>query len=101
MKPSTTSSAQPSFLREEISKHYSGTEGQAMYLTMVSIIAGADNPRMTMNAWVMACLAYLTAIRRARDEPDQLCVEDVGRLPDINYLPKLSYACATIKEVIR
>lgn len=49
MKPLADPSAEPSFVRDAVLKTYSGTEEQAMYLTLLAIIAGADNPRMAMN----------------------------------------------------
>ncbi|OTA77994.1 hypothetical protein M434DRAFT_25881 [Hypoxylon sp. CO27-5] len=93
--------AEPSFLRDSILKGYQGTEEQAMYLAIFAVTAGADNPRMTMNAWIMACLAYPAAMRRARDELEDICGENARRLPNLDDLPSLSYTCAVVKEVLR
>lgn len=93
--------AEPSFVRDTILKEYSGNEEQAMYLTMLVIVAGADNPRMTMNAWVMACLAYPEAMQLARDELDRVCGLEAHRLPSLDDLPDLPYMCAVVKEVLR
>ncbi|KAI0120265.1 cytochrome P450 2C31 [Hypoxylon sp. NC0597] len=91
----------PSFLRDSILKDYSGTEEQAMYLAIFAVTAGADNPRMTINAWVMACLAYPAAMQRARDELEGICGNDAHRLPSLSDLPNLPYMCAMVKEVLR
>lgn len=100
MKLLGDSNAQGSFIRDTILKEFSGTEEQAMYLTMLVISAGADNPRMTMNAMVMACLAYPKKMEEARAEIQSVCGQ-AGRLPCLGDLPHLPYTCAVVKEVLR
>lgn len=92
-------SASPSFYRDAILSTYAHSEDQAMYVAMVSMAAGSDNPRMTLNALLMACLCYPDAASKARSEIDQLC--GVERLPSLSDLPKLPYVCAMVKEVLR
>lgn len=98
-----------SFVRDAVLKE-PGTEDQAMYLTMLAIVAGADNPRMTMNALVMAALSYPDVMKQARDELDELCggldeeeknTEAALRLPTLDDLPKLPYTAAVVKETLR
>ncbi|KAF2799239.1 cytochrome protein [Melanomma pulvis-pyrius CBS 109.77] len=89
--------AEASFVRETILQDYSGTEEQKMYLTMLAISAGADNPRMTMNAWIMACLAHPDKMELARREIDSVC-GDACRLPKLDDLQQLPYMCAVVKE---
>lgn len=89
-----------SFVRDIILDEYSSSEDQAMYLTMLAIAAGADNPRMTMNAFLMACLAYPGSMRRAREELDLNCYQ-TSRLPVLEDLKNLPYVCAVVKEVLR
>ncbi|KAE8312640.1 cytochrome P450 [Aspergillus transmontanensis] len=101
MKPLADPSAEPSFVRDAVLKTYSGTEEQAMYLTMLAIVAGADNPRMAMNTWTMACLAYPAVMQQAREELDRVCGSDARRLPNLDDLPRLPYMCAVVKEVLR
>lgn len=92
----------PSLLHDLVLKDYSGTEEQAMYLSILALTAGSDNPRMAMNAWVMACLAYPTTLQRARDELDHVCGVDTSyRLPNLEDLSRLPYMCAVVKEVLR
>lgn len=80
--------AGPSFLRDESFQNVRGSEEDAMYVAMLAIVAGADNPRMTMNAWFMSCLAYPDAMKKARDEIDALCgTERLPALSDANQLP--------------
>lgn len=101
MKPLADAEADPSFVRDSVLKGYSGTEEQSMYVTMLVIVAGADNPRMTMNALVMACISYPAVMRRAREELERLCGADAKRLPSLADLPDAPYMCAIIKEVLR
>lgn len=81
-------------------------EERAMYLTMFVLSAGADNPRMTLNAFIMACMAYPRAVRRAREDLDRLCGglgadNSEMRLPTLDDLPQLPYIAAIVKEVLR
>ncbi|PHH84500.1 hypothetical protein CDD83_1847 [Cordyceps sp. RAO-2017] len=87
MAPVTDPGAGSSFVRDVILSRYSGGDERAAYLTMMSMSAGADNPRMTMNAWVMACLVHPAAMQRARDEIERVCGTDADRLPTL-YLPR-------------
>lgn len=91
--------AEPSLLRDEILQNLSGSEDDAIYITILAIVAGADNPRMTMNAWFMACLAYPDAMNKARAEIDGLCGTE--RLPTLDDFYSLPYVCAMVKEVLR
>lgn len=90
-----------SWVRDSVINGFSGDEDRGMYLTLSAIAAGADNPRMTMNAWVMACLAYPEAMQKAREEVENLCGAEAQRLPGLDDLPNLSYVCAVVKEVLR
>ncbi len=101
MKPLMDVKAEPSFVRDSLVKSYSGTEEQSMYVALFGLTAGADNPRMTMNAWVMACLSYPTIMQRARDELERVCGPHAHRLPGLDDLPNLPYMCAVVKEVLR
>lgn len=92
---------EPSFMRDTILETYPATENEAMYDTILAITAGADNPRMTMNAFVMACLAYPGVVQKAREEIDRICGADAERLPSLDDLPNLPYMCAVVKEVLR
>ncbi|KAI8631842.1 cytochrome P450 [Xylariaceae sp. FL1651] len=90
-----------SFVRKVMFKEYTGSDDQAMYITLFILSAGADNPRMTMNAFFMACLAWPEAIQRMRNEIDSLCGSDNLRLPDLDDLAAAPYTCAVVKEVLR
>ncbi|KAE8334059.1 cytochrome P450 [Aspergillus sergii] len=74
---------------------------QAMYLTMLAIVARADNPLMAMNTWTMACLAYPAVMQQAREELSCVCGSNAHRLPTLDDLPRLPYMCAVVKEVLR
>ncbi|KAK5989561.1 Cytochrome P450 monooxygenase yanC-like protein [Cladobotryum mycophilum] len=91
----------PSFVFDSVLKDFSGTTEQAMYLTMFILAAGADNPRMTMNSGIMACMAYPAVMNKARYELDQVCGDNAGRLPGLKDLPQLPYVCAVVKEILR
>ena len=101
MDPIKDAAAEPSFVRDAALREYSGNDEQTMYLTMLAIVAGADNPRMTMNAWIMACLSYPDVMRRAREEVDSVCGSQGERLPGLEDLPSMPYMCAVVKEVLR
>lgn len=105
-RPLASPTAQPSFYRDTILQHFDTknpqSETQAMYTTILAINAGADNPRMALNALFMACLAYPGVIDLARQELDAVCGTDPeGRLPTIQDLPRLPFVCAMVKEVLR
>lgn len=80
---------------------YVGNDEQAMYVAMSTISAGSDNPRMTMNCFVMAALSYPEKMQRARDEIDSVCGSVAERLPTVNDMTTMPYVCALIKEVLR
>jgi len=101
MRPMLDPAAGPSFIRDSVGKVYATRDEQAMYLTMFLLSAGSDNPRMTMNAWVMACLAYPGAMQRARQELEDVCGARAARLPSLKDLPDCPYTCAVVKEVLR
>ncbi|KAI1496434.1 cytochrome P450 2C31 [Biscogniauxia marginata] len=101
IKPLGDPNSEPSFIRDMVFGEYSGPEEEAMYLVMLAISAGGDIPRMTMNAWVMACLAYPAKMQLARDEVDHICSTDGLRLPMLDDLPVMPYICAVVKEVLR
>lgn len=101
LKPVAERGTKPSFVRDTVLGKYSGTEDEAMYLTMSVMAAGSDNPRMAMNAFVMACVAAPSAMSRARRELDAACGTDKLRLPGLDDLPALPYVCAVVKEVLR
>ncbi|KAI0404424.1 cytochrome P450 [Xylaria palmicola] len=90
-----------SFVRQTMLGEYAGTDDQAMYITLFILTAGSDNPRMTLNAFIMATVAYPEAIRRIRLELDNLCGADAHRLPDLNDLTGAPYTSAVVKEVLR
>lgn len=91
----------PSWARNTVLEGFSGDEDQAMYIAMLAMSAGADNPRMTLNACVMACLAYPAAVQEARAEIQGLCGAKAERLPELGDLPNLPYVCAFVKEILR
>ncbi|KAK3945718.1 cytochrome P450, partial [Diplogelasinospora grovesii] len=91
-----------SWLRDTVLKDFAGREERAMYLVLLVIVAGADNPRMATNAFVMACLSRPAAIARARAELDSVCsISNRRRLPTLHDLPNCPYTCAVVKEVLR
>ncbi|KAI8945648.1 cytochrome P450 [Xylaria longipes] len=90
-----------SFVRKTMLREYGGSDDQAMYITLFIITAGSDNPRMTLNAFFMACIAWPEPIRRMRLELDSICGADACRLPDLNDLTRAPYSSAVVKEVLR
>ncbi|KAI0099068.1 cytochrome P450 [Nemania sp. FL0031] len=90
-----------SFVRKTMLGEYAGSDDQAMYITLFILTAGSDNPRMTMNAFIMACIAWPEPIKRMRVELDRICSADASRLPAIEDLVSAPYTSAVIKEVLR
>jgi cytochrome P450 len=89
-----------SFVRSIVLNEFSERGEHTMYLSMLAMNAGTDNPRMTMNAWVMACLAYPHKMDEARKVIISVCGE-AARLPGLEDLPNMPYLCAVVKEVLR
>lgn len=52
----TDPTSAPSFLCDEALTTYRGSDDQAMYCTMSVLAAGVDDPRMTSNSVLVACL---------------------------------------------
>ncbi|KAI3317896.1 cytochrome P450 [Xylariaceae sp. AK1471] len=96
-----TCTPESSFLHQTLLGDFTGTDDQAMYLGLFILSAGSDNPRMTINAFIMACLAWPEAIQRMRRELDGLCGVDAHRLPGLDDLTMAPYTCAVVKEVLR
>ncbi|KAI1419680.1 cytochrome P450 [Xylaria sp. FL1777] len=90
-----------SFVQKVMLGEYGGSDDQAMYITLLIITAGSDNPRMTLNAFIMACIAWPEPIGRMRSELDSICGADACRLPDLNDLTDAPYSSAVVKEVLR
>ncbi|KAI1123751.1 cytochrome P450 [Nemania abortiva] len=90
-----------SFVRKTMLGEYSGSDDQAMYITLFILTAGSDNPRMTMNAFLMACIAWPEPIQRMRLELDRICGADTYRLPGIEDVVSAPYTSAVMKEVLR
>ncbi|KAI0860093.1 cytochrome P450 [Xylaria cubensis] len=90
-----------SFFRKTMLGEYKGSDDQAMYITLFILTAGSDNPRMTMNSFIMACLAWPEPIRRMRFELDSICGADAYRLPCMNDVASAPYSSAVVKEVLR
>ncbi|KAH9896195.1 cytochrome P450 2C31 [Xylariomycetidae sp. FL2044] len=102
MAPVKNINAQSSFVQDLVHKLYPGTDEEAMYLTMLTLVAGSDNPRMTLNAWAMAALSHPDAMARARAELDALCYSGgIMRLPSLEDLHAAPYTAAVVKEVLR
>ena len=79
---------------------FKGSDEEAMYLSMSIIGAGTDNPRMTLNTFVMAALCHPDAFQRSRDEIDRSCGV-AKRLPNLGDMHDMQYTCALLKEVLR
>ncbi|KAI0478021.1 cytochrome P450 [Xylaria cf. heliscus] len=90
-----------SFVRKTMLGEYGGTDDQAMYITLFIITAGSDNPRMTLNAFIMTCIAWPEPMRRMRLELDNICGVETYRLPGLNDLTSAPYSSAVVKEVLR
>ncbi|KAI2626809.1 cytochrome P450 [Xylaria nigripes] len=90
-----------SFAQKTMLGEYGGSDDQAMYIALFAITAGSDNPRMTLNAFIMACIAWPEPIQRMRLELDSICGADANRLPNLNDLSNAPYSSAVVKEVLR
>lgn len=101
MKDGRGPDAEPSFARDKACNDFSGDEDTGMYLAILAVVAGSDNPRMATNAFVMACIAYPETLQLARDEIDKVCGKDTLRLPSLDDMANLPFVCATVKEVLR
>ncbi len=99
----TSTDAPPSFVRDNIlsPKNYEGDDRDAMFLTTSIMAAGSDNPRMTINAFVMACISAPEAMQKAREEADRVCGGSAERLPSLADMASMPYTCAVVKEVLR
>ena len=96
--------APPSFVRDVIlcpDTKYSGDDEQAMYLALSTMSAGSDNPRMAMNAFVMAAICFPEPFEYARKEVDEMCGANAQRLPCISDMDRMPYMSALVKEVLR
>ena len=95
--------APPSFARDVLlheETKFTGSDEDAMYLSLSIISAGSDNTRAAMNVFVMSALCYPNAVKRVREEADALS-PGVARLPYVDDMPKMPYTCAFVKEVLR
>ena len=66
---------------------------------MHSSAAGAETTSTTLSWWTLAMIAFPEVQRRAQAEIDAVVGRD--RLPSFADAPRLSYVCATMKEVLR
>ena len=71
-----------------------------MYLAMSVIGAGSDNPRLTLNTFVMAALCHPNEFQKLRNEADRVCGE-AQRLPNLDDMSDMPYTCAVLKEILR
>lgn len=101
MKDGREPDAAPSFARDKACNEFSGDEETSMYLSILAVVAGSDNPRMAINAFVMACIAHPETLQQARDEINKICGKDATRLPGLDDMASLPLVCATVKEVLR
>ncbi|TAQ90978.1 hypothetical protein B7494_g699 [Chlorociboria aeruginascens] len=95
--------AGPSFVRDVLlhpDVRYKGDDEEAMYLATSIMAAGGDNPRMTLNTFVMASICFPEVIKRARAEVDSICGNPL-RLPLVADMMDMPYVCAMIKEILR
>ena len=96
--------APASFVRDTLlhqDTKFRGTDEEAMYLAMSVIGAGSDNPRLTMNTFVMAVLCHPDVFQKTREEADRICGIAAERLPNLDDQSNMPYACAVLKEVLR
>lgn len=96
--------APASFVRDTLlhkDTKFGGTDEEAMYLAMSLIGAGSDNPRLTMNTFVMAALCHPNVFQKTREEADRICGVAAERLPSLDDLSNMPYTCAVLKEVLR
>lgn len=98
-------SAPPSFVRDVLlhpDSAFRGSDQDAMYVAMQLIEAGSDTTREVLNTFIMASIRYPETFRNLRAEVDKLCDKDgLLRLPVLNDMEHLPYACASIKELLR
>lgn len=80
---------------------FSGGEEEALYSTNSVISAGGDNPRMTLNTFVMASIHCPEAFQKCREEIDRICGANAERLPAVEDIPSMPYLCSFIKECLR
>ncbi|TVY78269.1 Cytochrome P450 monooxygenase atE [Lachnellula suecica] len=96
--------AKPSWVRDVVlNPHtsFKGGEEEALYLTNSVISAGGDNPRMTLNTFVMASIHCPSKFQKCRQEIDIVCGSNANRLPGVEDISSMPYLCAFIKEVLR
>lgn len=99
--------APPSFVRDTLlhpDTKFKGTDDEAMYVAMSVIGAGSDNPRLTLNTFVMSALVNRPAHALARAEVDAVCGSVNGkqmRLPTLQDMDTMPYTLALIKEILR
>ena len=105
MKDSIVNGTAPaSFVRDTLlhkDTKFGGTDEEAMYLAMSLIGAGSENPRLTMNTFVMAAPCHPNVFQKTREEADRICGVAAERLPSLDDLSNMPYTCAVLKEVLR
>ena len=95
--------APPSFVRDVLlhtDTKFRGSDEEAMYLAMSVIGAVSDNPRLTMNTFVMAALCHPEVLQKTRNEADLVCGQ-AERLPNLDDMSRMPYTCAVLKEILR
>ena len=95
--------APASFVRDTLphgDTKFKGSDEEAMYLTMSVTGAGSDNPRLTLNTFVMAALCHPDEFQKLRNEANRVCGE-AQRLPNLDDMSDMPYTCAGLKEVLR
>ena len=95
--------APASFVRDTLlhgDTKFKGSDEGAMYLAMSVIGAGSDNPRLTLNTFVMAALCHPGEFKKLRNEANRVCGE-AQRLPNLDDMSDMPYTCAVLKEVLR
>ena len=92
----------PSFARDIINgeSKFTGSDDEAMYLTMQLIEAGSDTTRLALNIFVLAALTHSNQFQKARAEVDAVC-GDAERLPQFEDESDMPYICAVAKELFR
>lgn len=95
--------APASFVRDTLlhgDTNFKGSDEEAMYLAMSVIGAGSDNPRLTLNTFVMAALCHPDQFQKLRNEANRVCGE-AQRLPNLDDMSDMPYTCAVLKDVLR